>query len=131
MNLQNQNMYAKGGAPMQQNPQMGQMSEEEMMMQEQAGMDEDMNARLMAVVGVLATALDKYIDVKVDYLSTANKLAELKGEEGEDTSEVLAKCMAWKDSMMAQVMQLLGAEFEDPSMGQGMMQGQDVDGDYE
>ena len=98
--------------------------QEQMMEDPNAGMQEDMNQRLMAVVGILSTALDKYIDIKVDYLSAYNKLQELKGEEGADTAGELAKCIAWKDGMLAQTMDLLGAEYEEPGMEQ-------MGGDYE
>jgi hypothetical protein len=91
--------------------------------QEQEGMqEEEMNARLMAVVGVVDTALDKYINTKIDYISCYNKLAEVQGTEPMDTGK-LQECYLWKDTMMAQVMELLGAEYqEDPMMLQGMSQ---------
>lgn len=105
-NLQKQQM-----AP-QQMPQ-GQMSPEEMSEQEMMMMQEDdMNNRLMAVVGILATALDKYVNTKIDYISCYNKLAEATGDEPMNGSEKLEECIHWKNSMIAQAMELLGAEME-------------------
>lgn len=89
----------------------GQMSPEEMSEQEMMMMQEDdMNNRLMAVVGILATALDKYVNTKIDYISCYNKLADVTGDEPMNGSEKLEECIHWKNSMIAQAMELLGAE---------------------
>lgn len=126
-NLQRQKQMAQMqqmGAQ-QQNMGQSQMSPEEMSEQEMMMMqEEDMNQRLMAVVGILATALDKYMNTKVDYISCYNKLADATGDEPMNASEKLEECIHWKNSMIAQAMELLGAEMEgeDQMTGESMME---------
>lgn len=119
--------------PMTQAPSQEMMGEDQMM-QEEMMMQEDMHQRLLAVVGLISTVLDKYIDIKVDYLSAYNKLQEMKGEEGEDTAEKMTKCIAWRDSVLAQAMQLLGAEYQEDMVETEMIEQEtqpEMEGKYE
>lgn len=89
-------------------------------MQQQGMAGADMQERLMAVVGVFSTMSDMYVDTKVDLVSVTNKLAEMQGIEGMNSAEVLSGCIAKADSMLAQIMQLLGAEYQEPMIADTM-----------